>query len=298
MSKNMLSNCTTSKVAIIVPVYNTAEFLAECLDSILSQTYSNILVFVVDDCSTDHSLEIVQSYAELDKRVIICQRRENGGLSAARNEALQLIEKDNSIKFISFCDSDDTIAPNMIHELVKYIQSEEADVATCCVKKTNLINYDAPPFANYCSYSSEGMIEQIFSLGNWVHTLGNGGFVCTRLFRAETIKGIRFCTDRMLCEDELYCTEVATRITKATYIPQSLYFYRQRADSLSKVKKFSEKLLRGRLSCLPLAKRISHHAEIIVACAIISKLKNNKKILNKTRLQQIAPLVHEARMIA
>lgn len=295
MSRNIHSNHIEPKVAIIIPVYNTEEFLAECLDSVLAQTYSNLLLFVVDDCSTDRSLEIIQSYAQLDKRIIILQCKENGGVSVARNKALQLIEKDDSIKFVSFCDSDDTISPIMIEELVKYIQQEKADVATCCVKKTHTLEKSSSPFANYCSYSPEGLIEQVLSLGKWSHTIGNGGFSCTRLFRTEVIKGVRFCTDKNVCEDELYCIEVATRIKKATYIPQALYYYRQRPNSLSKGKKFSEMLLLSRLASLPLARQISHYAEILTACAIINKLKNNKKIIGKARLQKLSPLIQEAR---
>lgn len=80
-----------TKVAIVVPVYNVAPYLNECLDSILTQTYTNFTVFAVDDGSTDESGAILDEWASKDTRFVVI-RQKNGGLSAARNAALDLIE--------------------------------------------------------------------------------------------------------------------------------------------------------------------------------------------------------------
>ena len=100
------------KVAIIVPVYNVALYLRECLDSILTQTYTNFTVFAVDDGSTDESGAILDEYAVKDPRFIVI-RQKNGGLSAARNAALDRIERDGTFEYVAFVDR--TRAPQASH---------------------------------------------------------------------------------------------------------------------------------------------------------------------------------------
>ena len=105
----MLSaNQKNPKIAIITPVYNTARYLRECLDSILSQTYKNFAVFTIDDGSTDDSGQILDEYAAKDCRIITIHKK-NGGVSSARNTALDAIENDGSFDYITFVDSDDVV---------------------------------------------------------------------------------------------------------------------------------------------------------------------------------------------
>ena len=281
------------KVAIVVPVYNMEEFLSECMDSILSQTYTNFDVFAVDDASTDSSLEILYRYQEKDSRVVILKRENNGGLSAARNTALDEIEKRESYDYISFCDSDDVIDPNMIKELVFACIYEHSDVAGCCFKRINFNQDSRERYANYCSFSPETFVEQIFSLGNWKKVHGSGGYSCLRLFDAETIRGMRFYKEKTLSEDEVFCMEVATKASKITYIPKALYLYRYRPNSLSRAKAFSRKLVSSRISTLKFAEQISNYALILNACSIATKLKNNSDFLDKELAKRLSPLLKE-----
>lgn len=254
------------KIAVVVPVYNSANYLRDCLNSILAQTHKNYKIFTVNDASYDESSIILDEYAKIDSRIIIINRMENGGISASRNSALEAIEEDGSFEYIAFCDSDDTLAPTMLEELLRAIILENADVASCGFKsyETNhLIS-----FSDYRSFSAEEFLEQIFSLGKWSNRHGSGGFVWSRLFKADKIKGIRFCQDRNVTEDELYCTNVARNVSKITHIPRLLYTYRNTAMSLTKEIKFTQKLLSGRLMCLKIAKNISPYSAIVVACAI------------------------------
>lgn len=124
-------------VAVIVPIYNVEDYLSECLDSILSQTYTHFDIFAVDDASTDNSLQILLDYQKRDSRLIVLKRENNGGLSAARNTALEEIEKRGTYDYLCFCDSDDKISPHMIEELVNSIVSEKADIASCCFSRFN-----------------------------------------------------------------------------------------------------------------------------------------------------------------
>ena len=104
---------TQPKVAVIVPVYNVASYLRECLDSILTQTYTSFTVFAVDDGSTDESGAILDEYAVKDLRLIVIHQK-NGGISAARNAALDRIERDGTFQYVAFVDSDDKVLPDFL----------------------------------------------------------------------------------------------------------------------------------------------------------------------------------------
>ena len=123
------------KIAIIVPVYNVALYLRECLDSILTQTYTNFTVFAVDDGSTDESGAILDEYAVKDPRFIVI-RQKNGGLSAARNAALDRIERDGTFEYVAFVDSDDKVLPDFLAHLTQNAFRTQADITV--VASSNL----------------------------------------------------------------------------------------------------------------------------------------------------------------
>lgn len=109
------------KVSVIIPVYNTAPYLERCLDSAINQTLKDIEIICVNDGSTDNSLEILQKYAQKDKRIKVVNFKENKGVSAARNKGINLAKGE----FIGFLDSDDFIDPGWYENL--YNQSEGYD---------------------------------------------------------------------------------------------------------------------------------------------------------------------------
>ena len=114
------------KVSIVVPIYNTAEYLEKCLNSICSQTYHNLEIILIDDGSTDQSLNICNSFAEKDSRIRVAHQ-ENKGLSNARNKGMELATG----SYISFFDSDDYVEPNMIETMLKVSLSYNAYVCEC-----------------------------------------------------------------------------------------------------------------------------------------------------------------------
>lgn len=94
---------TNPKINVIVPVYNVAEFLPDCLDSLLSQNFDAMEIICVDDKSTDNSLEILEDYASKDKRIRVIKHEQNRGLGEARNSGLKVATGE----YIHFLDSDD-----------------------------------------------------------------------------------------------------------------------------------------------------------------------------------------------
>ncbi|MGL4973269.1 MAG: glycosyltransferase family 2 protein, partial [Culicoidibacterales bacterium] len=110
-------------VSVIVPVYNVAQYLPKCLDSIVNQTYKNLEIILVNDGSTDDSLEIIYDYAKKDPRIIVIDQ-ENQGQSVARNKALVKAKG----RYTIFLDSDDYIEEIAIFILVKQIQKLNAEM--------------------------------------------------------------------------------------------------------------------------------------------------------------------------
>lgn len=105
------------KVSIIIPVYNVAPYIYECIDSVFKQTYSNIEVIIVDDCSTDNSMNIIKEYVNSlpsKNNIYIIKHKYNKGLSAARNTGI----KHSTGDYIYFIDSDDYISSNCIESFV------------------------------------------------------------------------------------------------------------------------------------------------------------------------------------
>ena len=120
MNKNNIA------VSVIVPVYNVELFLADCLESIIHQTLQNIEIIAINDGSTDKSPEILEQYAQKDKRIKVISQ-ENKGLSVARNVGLKQAQGE----FISFVDSDDWIDSTFLEKLYQAAMAQKADIACC-----------------------------------------------------------------------------------------------------------------------------------------------------------------------
>lgn len=113
-------------VSVIIPVYNVEVYLKRCLDSVISQTYYNLEIILVDDGSTDSSGNICEKYAEKDSRIKVIHK-ENGGSSDARNVGIRIASAD----FIAFVDSDDYVEKQYIQHLVEILITNKADIAIC-----------------------------------------------------------------------------------------------------------------------------------------------------------------------
>lgn len=102
------------KVSIIVPIYNAEKYIKECLDSLISQTYKNIEIICVDDCSKDCSLQIVKDYMAKDSRIKIFKNKKNSGPSISRNLGIE----NSSGDFLMFIDSDDYILEDSVEKII------------------------------------------------------------------------------------------------------------------------------------------------------------------------------------
>lgn len=219
--KPLVSGCP--RVSVIVPVYNVAPFLSECLDSILAQTLQDFEVLCVDDGSTDSSCEIIDEYAKKDSRVIAVHQ-ENKGPSAARNKGLSLA----SGEYILFVDSDDGIAQNALAHLVETADKEQTDIVvfgldidhyskagqesgwirTKNPKRTVVFN----PFNPRLLFKEPG--TKPFSVRHFLR----------RSFLAR--EGLWFAEAFKFGEDTIFSFEVFPRARCVAFIEDCLYFYR------------------------------------------------------------------------
>ena len=106
-------------ISIIVPVYNVEKYVSRCIESLISQTYSNIQIIVVNDGTKDHSREIVKQYQKNDSRIELYDKV-NGGLSDARNYALNYVRGE----YICFVDSDDYVSSDYVKKLFSLFDTD------------------------------------------------------------------------------------------------------------------------------------------------------------------------------
>ena len=215
------------KISIVVPVYNTEQYLPRCIDSILSQGFTDFELLLIDDGSTDGSGVICDAYADKDNRVRVFHK-ENGGVSSARNLGI-----DNARgEWLFFVDSDDALCSEGLQVLVDGI-SEDVDVV----------------MGGYERYDEKGHLlealseceECVFSKSESLMSLYHGyslyykyiGYTWLRLFRNSIISqnNIRFDTELRIKEDTLFVTQYLCKSNGVTrFIPLPVYKYYYRED--------------------------------------------------------------------
>lgn len=112
-------------ISVVMPAYNAARYIGQAIDSLLNQTYKDFELLVIDDCSTDDTVEIVKAYAAKDPRVRLIQQPANGGVSVARNTGFQ----EAKYPWVALLDADDIALPDRLEKQVKAIESDPEVVA-------------------------------------------------------------------------------------------------------------------------------------------------------------------------
>ena len=208
-------------VSIVVPVYNTAEYLPACLDSILAQSFTDFELILVDDGSTDDSLRICEAYAFRDARIRVFHQQ-NAGVSAARNFGVEQAQGD----WLCYVDSDDVVLPAYLQDML-----EAADAEDCLVmgnisdsRMKGLITSDVV-------LEGEAMVRYMLS-----HNILNLSGPVAKLYnRATLVKyGIRFPQDIHYGEDMLYFLQYLNHIGRVAFRQSELYQVTMRESSLSR----------------------------------------------------------------
>lgn len=215
---------TQPKVSVLVPVYNAEKYLAACLNSIVGQTYSNLQVVLLDDGSTDGSLDICQSYADRYEYVEI-HHQANQGVATARNALLSKVKGDYTI----FIDSDDWIEPEMIADLVGYIQEYELDIAICAsISERNDSNTVVDKMRQVPLIENREQIIIKFLL----HKELNGS-LWNKLVKTSLFHKLVFDPTIWYGEDALMMWQVLQRANRVGTVKTQYYHYRMNDASIS-----------------------------------------------------------------
>ena len=210
-------------ISVIVPVYNVEDYLNQCMESIVGQTYPHLEILMVDDGSTDNSGTLCNQWAERDQRIRVIHQ-ENGGLSAARNTALDAM----SGELVIMVDSDDVLHPDAVSILLQAIQAHHADVAI-----GSFVVFDGKD-ANWPTITSEKTVRHYDSQAAlkaiyYQDKLTNSS--CWRLFKASLFDDVRYPVGKYY-EDLAIVYPLYKKCSLVVGIDDAVYGYRQRNDSI------------------------------------------------------------------
>ncbi len=211
------------KIYVIVPVYNVEAYLRRCVDSILAQTYKNLQLILVDDGSSDGSPAICDEYAKKDDRIYVIHK-ENGGVSSARNIAMQYAQKSGGGGYITFVDSDDWVHPEYLEALHKGITlTDDIDMSICSfVRVTECADTVAYQSLEWYVFPAHKMEDKKCAREIW-----------RKLYRTECLRDSYFDEKLIYGEDTYFILDLIVREkVKVCALTENAYYnYFQRTES-------------------------------------------------------------------
>jgi len=272
------------KISVIVPAYNTGSKLRECVDSILGQSYRDLEVILVDDCSKDDTFAIMQEYAEKDSRVIALQNSVNRGAGFSRNQGLDIATG----SYVTFVDSDDyleldtyqavvdAIKQNDSPDIVRFDQNSFLEVGRF---KISLNFFTNNVFNNHRGVLNPKQEQRYVAL----ETPG----VCNKVFKRELIGDTRFVEGKKW-EDYPFCTFLLGKADKVVFVNKGGYIYRHsiKGDNttLGDVKKPTNRTLEI-YDCCDLLETEFKEADLFDVYEVA--LRGNQKIHSTQRVRDV-----------
>ncbi len=242
-------------ISIILPVYNGEQLIERCIESILKQTYKNFELIIVNDGSTDKTLEKIQKYE--DERIRIINQSQQG-TGQARNAGLKEVLGD----YVCFIDSDDTVDENFLKTMYELIKQNNAQVVAFSYKENKDIVHNL---------NKEQGLKYLISLPEKIPMS-----VCGKLFTRKSIENIQFDKVNHF-EDIKFITEVFIKSDKIVYIEKKLYNYIQRENSRSKYFKGDDRMK----ACLENVKLVENVCPTLTDSYITYSLFNSIAIANR-----------------
>lgn len=211
-------------ISIIVPVYNVAPYLAQCLDSIINQTYKNLEILLVNDGSTDQTRNICDQYAREDSRIIVLHKK-NEGVSKARNDAIHIMNGTYCI----FVDGDDWLSLDFVEELYFQYHADNVDMVFAnhiIIDDTGRQRRRVYPYEKNRIFDRKSAIVDFLS--NSVSTAG-------KLYKKSIIDKHHFPEGIKIAEDEITARDILLELTSAGFNQNALYYRRERPGSASRM---------------------------------------------------------------
>lgn len=216
------------KISIIVPVYKVEQYIDDCIKSILSQTLKDFELILVNDGSPDKCGLICDMYSKKDSRVRVIHKN-NEGLSAARNSGIEVAKGE----YLAFVDSDDYISKYMYEKLYNTAVENKSDIVIC--------NYESVHYTHKLNYELLEHVDKVENMSNiqalnkLYETNGVAYIVAwNKLYKKELFDNIRYDKGRVH-EDEFIIHKLLYNSNIITYIPDKLYYYRQREGSITSI---------------------------------------------------------------
>lgn len=275
-------------VSVIVPVYNVEDFLSDCIESIINQTYDNLEIILVDDGSKDSSGKICDEYQSKDERIKVIHKP-NGGLSDARNAGIEV----STGEYISFIDSDDFIDLNTYERLIPVLLNHKADILRFDYKM-----YGGGKYQKHSPhYKAKGIT---FYKGlDALKSLLTSQLNCSawdKIYRKEVIGDTRFIKGR-LNEDIIFLFEILQKTNVVVETNDVLYFYRVRNGSISNgnmissldmLKNYDEMIVMMQEKKLPIEKEMKRYRNtcnihFCRKCILCKSIKDYKRIYDERR---------------
>lgn len=208
------------KISIIVPVYNVEDYLEECIESIINQTYKNIEIIIINDGSKDNSGVICDKYSKKDKRIRVLHQ-ENKGLSVARNIGI----KESTGKYISLIDADDVVHSKMIELMYREIEKNKCDIAICMFQE-----FTKSFIEKNNEYSVKVMNQNEFLKGLMIDKEITS-HACNKLYKRELFNDIEYVVGKKY-EDIGTTYRLGLKANLVCLMNIELYGYRIREGSI------------------------------------------------------------------
>jgi len=210
-------------ISIIIPVYNTEQYLRECLDSVVNQTYKNLEIIIIDDWSTDNSGKICDEYANNDKRIKVLHQK-NADLSAARNAGLKIA----TWEYIWYIDSDDYVELDMYEKLYSLIETSKSDLVIC----NWYINQKDGLWIKNTKFPNKKIVDPDEALEYFYNSM----YVWNKLYSKEFVKDLLFV--ETFAQDVIYNFAIFKKIKRIACLDECLNYYRYNPTSRLHTKKF------------------------------------------------------------
>lgn len=201
------------RISVIVPVYNSSEYLRPCVESVLTQSNADFELILIDDGSTDRSAEICDQYASADSRVR-CMHVKNSGVSAARNLGLSLATGE----YVTFVDSDDMLLPGALAIISDYVNNKSIDIIQFGLTRNLGNKVSTTPVMTPDKYVKNGYLQ-----------VCAGGSVIKNLLIKD--HNVYFDETLSLAEDQIFIMRVVNLSTTVMRLSEVLYFYRDNITS-------------------------------------------------------------------
>ena len=198
-------------ISVIVPVYNTQKYLNRCISSILSQSFKDFELIIIDDGSNDNSGDICDSLQKTDSRIVVFHQQ-NMGQAVARNVGIDWAFLNSESKWIAFIDSDDYIHPDYLQKLYSAVINDGTKMSICCTDEYNI------------NKTNNGLSTILSAEDAFIIPQTSPNAVLTKLYSKSLFENIRFPQGK-ICEDRAITYQLVFQCDQVSFVGEALYFY-------------------------------------------------------------------------